>query len=294
MAFDWDDLKVFITAAHGRSFARAAEVLGVDATTVRRRIERLESALKCTLLIRAPTGLQLTAAGGHLLDRSTAVETAMAAVASIGEGDLVGGSVRLSASEGFGVAILSPALPRLRQLRPGLRIELAASSSGFLSPTRREVDMAVTLSAPEDARLSVEPLTDYQLGLYASEAYLARTGAPVSVADLAGHQMVGYVDDLIYASELKYMDEVAPGLRPGLASSSIRAQREIIAADGGIGVLPCFLADGLAPVLPESVMLTRRFWLSTHLDVSGTARVRAVRRWLIDLVKARHADLSPH
>lgn len=294
MRFDWDDVKVFIAAIRSRSFAGAAEQLGVDATTVRRRIDRLETALRCTLLIRSPAGLQLTAAGARLHDRALDAEAAMVAAASMADDDIVGGAVRISAAEGFGAAILAPALPGLHKLRPGLRIELAASASGFLSPTRREVDMAVTLSAPQETRLSVEPLTDYQLGLFASEAYLAQAGTPASVDELADHQLVGYVDDLIYAPELRYLDEIDPRLRPTLASSSISAQREIIAAEGGIGVLPCFLAKGLTAVMPRTVLLTRRFWLSTHLDVSDTARLRAVRRWLADLVKLRRSDLAPY
>ena len=111
---------------------------------------------------------------------------------------------------------------------------------------------------------------------------------------LARFDIVGYIDDLIYAPELRYLDEVLPQLRPALASSSIRAQREVIAAGGGIGVLPSFLAGDLSPVLADDVRLTRRFWMSTHRDVADTARARAVRHWLKDLVRARRALLTPY
>jgi DNA-binding transcriptional LysR family regulator len=168
-----------------------------------------------------------------------------------------------------------------------------AANAGFLSPTTREVDMAVSLSAPTAARLLVEPLTDYQLGLYASADYLAAEGTPATVEALADFDIVGYVDDLIYAPELRYLDEILPGLRPVLSSSSIRAQREVIVAGGGVGVLPCFLAEGLVPVLPGQVRLTRRFWMSTHRDVADTARIRALRRWLQDLVRERRDLLIP-
>ena len=140
----------------------------------------------------------------------------------------------------------------------------------------------------------VEPLTDYQLGLYASEAYLqAQGGRPDRITDLARLDLVGYVDDLIYAPPLRYLNEILPGLSPGLSSSSIRAQREIIAAGGGVGVLPCFMADGLQRVLAD-VLITRRFWISTHRDVAGTARIRAVRNWITALVEAKRAQLAPY
>ncbi len=206
------------------------------------------------------------------------------------ERDVVGGTVRLSVAEGFGTIIVAPALPDLRRARPTLRVELAAQS-GFLSPSKREADIAVTLSAPGEARLVVEPLTEYELGLFASEQYLGEMGAPTSIAALAGREIVGYVEDLIYASELRYLDEIRPGLTATLASTSIRAQREMIAAGGGIGVLPLFMATGLRRVLPRQVRLRRRFWLSTHRDVASLARVRIVREWLKMLVVRRRSLL---
>ncbi|WP_426023616.1 LysR family transcriptional regulator [Brevundimonas sp. PWP3-1b1] len=289
--FDWDDVRIFIAAARAGSLGGAAQRLGIDAATVGRRVARLESTLKSTLVVRSTTGLQLTAAGAQLLDIGLEAESAMEAAARVTRPDTLAGVVRVSASEGFGVTLMAPALPDLRLASPGLRIELAATS-GFLSPTRREVDMAITLAAPDAARLIVEPLTPYQLALYASPAYLARRGAPETVDDLPGFDIVGYIDDLIYAPELRYLDEVRPGLTPHLGSSSIRAQREIIASGGGVGVLPCFLAEGLERVLP-SILIERRFWLSTHREVHDTARLRAVRAWLKSLCAARQASLRP-
>src|SRR5690606_28173444 len=147
-------------------------------------------------------------------------ESCMAAAARVAEPDVVAGTVRISASEGFGASVLAPALPSLLAQRPGLRVELAAHA-GFFSPSRREVDMAITLSPPPPHRLVVEPLTEYELGLFASAAYLAKAGAPAAVDELPRFPIVGYVDDLLYAAELRYLDEVLPGLKPNLASSSI-------------------------------------------------------------------------
>jgi DNA-binding transcriptional LysR family regulator len=281
--FDWDDLRVFIATARAGSGARAAPTLGVDSSTVNRRIAGLESALKAMLFIRSPSGLQLTATGARLLDAAVAVEEAMAIAEQVGRSEIVAGTLRISASEGFGGAILAPALSALRHRHQGLNIELIANS-GFMSPLKREVDMAITLSAPESPRLLVEPLTDYELGLFASPRYLEDHGAPEHREDLRHHTLVGYVEDQIYAPELRYLEEIDIGLRANLASSSIHAQREIIVGGGGIGVLPVFLGMGLVRVLQPDVRLMRRFWVSVHREAAGAARVRAVRRWLQALV----------
>lgn len=290
--FDWDDLRVFLAAARAGSLATAAQRLGVDAATVGRRVARLETALKSTLLVRSAAGLHLTATGAQLLERALDAESAMEAAGRVTQPDLIAGAVRISASEGFGGAVLAPALPGLLAAHPGLNVELAASS-GFLSPSRREVDMAITLSPAAGPRLIVEPLTTYQLALYASPEHLERHGAPQSIDDLNRFDMVGYVDDLIYAPELHYLDEIRPHLRPRLASSSIRAQRDMVAAGGGIGVLPCFLAEGLTRVLADEVLIERRFWLSTHREVHGTARLKTVRRWIKALCRDQALRLTP-
>lgn len=290
--YDWDDLRVFLAATRAGSLAGAAQRLGIDAATVGRRLARLETSLKSTLFVRSPGGIQLTATGSRLLAAATEAESAMEAVAQVAEPTIVGGTVRISASEGFGSAILAPALPALHAAHPTLRIELAAQT-GFLSPAKREVDVVVTLAQPKSARIVVEPLTDYHLGLYASAAYLKRRGAPEGVDDLHAHDMVGYMDDLLYAEELRYLEAIAPKLRPVLSSSSIRAQHEIVANGGGIAVLPCFLVGGaLKRVLPQ-VRLTRRWWLGTHRDVVENARTKAVHRWLKETVAARRGDLMP-
>lgn len=290
--FDWDDLRVFLAASRAGTLGEASKRLGIDAATVGRRIARLETALRSTLLVRSPSGTQLTATGAQLLELSLDVEASIEAAARVTQPNTISGTVRISTAEGFGVAVLAPALPSLIKARPGLKIELAASS-GFLSPSSREVDMAITLSPPKAQRLVVEPLTYYELGLYASADYLKREGKPRTVEDLKSRQVVGYVDDLVYAPELKYLDEVLPGLAPTLSSSSIQAQKSIIEAGGGIGVLPCFLASGLTRVLSSTVVLERRFWLSTHHELSKVSRIRAVQTWLKALVRQEKSTLLP-
>lgn len=284
--FQWDDLRLFIAAARFGSFTEAAKQVGADTATVSRHVGRLETALKATLFVRSPSGLKLTATGRRLYADGQHAEQAMVAVERNLQDDNLEGTVRISTSEGFGGRVLAPALAELSRIKPDLRIELAANA-GFLSPTLREVEIAVTLNAPKEARLIVEPLTEYRLGLFCADSYAAQRGHPQTVDDLLDHRIVGYVDDLIYTSELRYLAEIHPLLTPSISSSSINAQRRMVMAGAGIGVLPYFLADGLQPVLPEAVALTRRFWVSTHKDVAATSRARFLRRWLQDVVKDR-------
>jgi DNA-binding transcriptional LysR family regulator len=168
------------------------------------------------------------------------------------------------------------------------------ATAGFLSASSREADIAVTLAPPTSSRLAVERLTDYGLGLYGAPAYLDQAGRPQGVEELAAHHLVGYIDDLLYAAELRYLSEIHPDPRVRATSSSIRAQLELTAAGAGLCVLPHFMAGAspaLEPVLPNAVQLTRTFWISVHRDLQETRRIRIVRDWLLATVAAENGRL---
>lgn len=281
----WDDLRFFLAAARCGSFSEAASAAMADTATVSRRIARLESSMKATLFVRSATGLKLTAYGREIINDCETIEAATIRVQAPGAHSLIAGTIRISTSEGFGGAILAPALPTLIEGHPKLTIEMAANA-GFLSASTREVDIAVTLSAPNDPRLIVEPLTAYRLGLYVSKDYIEKFARPKRVRDLRSHVIVGYVDDLLYAPELRYLDEVLPELKISIGSTSINAQKAIIANGGGVGVLPKFLASGLVQLFPQRVSLERRFWISTHRDVAETARIKYVSKWMRQVAKS--------
>ncbi len=205
------------------------------------------------------------------------------------------GQLRISVSEGFGNSFIAPRLAAFLAAHPELEIDLVASS-GFLNPSRREADMAVLLARPRKGPLITRKLADYSLGLYVAAdrrdwhraveaAPLSRTGIPV----------VGYVPDILYAPELDYLGEIEPGLRAGIRSSSILAQRRMIAGGAGVGVLPCFLAAGdpaLVRVRRDQT-IARAFWLALHRDIAPQPRIRAFIDWLDAEVQAARTLFVP-
>ena len=294
---NWNDLQAFLAIAQAGQLAKAAAAMRVDATTMGRRLRRLESQLGATLFEQTRQGQVLTEAGEALLAR---VEEMASAAAAIGEGpdaatSGIGGTLRLSVSEGFGTWFLAEHIPAFAQQHRQLTVDLAASS-GFLSPSKREVDIAVMLSRPKAGPVLARKLSDYTLRLYGSADYLREYGQPAAPGDLAqGHRLIGYVPDLIYAPELRYLDEFHPALVTRTRSTSINAQLRLIAAGGGIGVLPCFIGDRdeqLVPVIPGK-RITRSFWLVTHKDNHQLARIKAGKEWLFDLVQRQRHILMP-
>ncbi|MCW1383875.1 LysR family transcriptional regulator [Novosphingobium sp. KCTC 2891] len=291
---DWNDFQAFLAVARNGQLARAAAAMGVDATTVGRRLRRLEARAGATLFEQTREGQVLTEAGEAMLAEVEAMEQAASRIAEhAATGGGPAGLLRVSLSEGFASWIVAPALPAFIDSHPRLMVDLVASS-GFLSPSKREADLAVTLSRPRAGPVIAGKLSDYALRLYATRGYLARRGTPERPGDLArGHRLVGYIPDLLYAPELRYLAEIEPDLSATVRSSSINAQHRMIAAGAGIGVLPCFIGDAdkwLVPVLPEQ-RITRTFWLVTHKDTHNLARVRAFKDWLTALVARERGRL---
>ncbi|MCX7285880.1 MAG: LysR family transcriptional regulator [Novosphingobium sp.] len=293
---DWNDFQAFLAVARAGQLARAASALGVDATTVGRRLRRLETRTGATLFEQTREGQVLTEAGEAMLAEVEAMAQAASRIAEhAASGSGPAGLLRISLSEGFASWIVAPALRGFVEANPRLVVDLVASS-GFLSPSKREADLAVTLSRPRAGPVIAGKLSDYALRLYATRGYLAQRGLPERPQELArGHRLVGYIPDLLYAPELRYLAEIEPDLSATVRSSSINAQHRMIAAGAGIGVLPCFIGDAdkwLVPVLPDR-RITRSFWLVTHKDTHNLARVRAFKDWLTALVAQERGRLLP-
>ena len=293
---DWNDLRAFLAIARSGQISNAARMLQVDSTTVGRRLRRLERALGQRLVEQTRSGQVLTQVGEDLLIRvERMAEEAAALFQSGAQYRGLGGQIRLSVSEGFGSWFLAPRLPSLARDQPELTVELVATS-GFLSPSKREADIAVMLSRPRAGPLIAKKLADYSLMLYAAPAYLREVGSPQTPDDLSrNHRLVGYISDLLYAPELDYLKEVHPDLRATVNSSSIIAQLRLVAGGAGIGVLPCFMGDqehDLQRVLP-GLRITRSFWIVTHKDNHRLEKVRYLSDWLDSQVRKDQLILQP-
>ena len=280
---NWDDLRIFLAVARAGTLSAAGRRLALDATTVARRLGRLEAEAGRSLFEVTPTGHVLTARGQELFGHVQAMESAAIACA---EGAQAGhgpsGTIRVSVAEGFATSVIAPHLHEFADAHPGIGVELVASS-GFLNLSRREADLAVMLARPQRGPLVARKLTDYHLGLYGQRG----AARPASIADLPAHRLVGYVPDLIYAPELHYLEEAAPGLTATLSSTSVNAQQAMVRSGAGLGILHCFVGDadpGFERLLPDQIDIARAYWLVMHRDLRGVSRVKAFVDWLDTLV----------
>lgn len=296
-AVDWDDFRFVLAIIRAGTVSAAAKQLGVDHTTVIRRVDRLERELRAKLFDRRKTGYLLTEAGHRVATSAEAIETTVLA-----NQELIGGSrahltgtVRIGAPDGFGTHFLAPRLTSLADQYPDLDLQLVATARLF-SLSKREADIAISLTLPKEGHVVGRKLTDYTLGLYAAPAYLDRHPPIRSREDLTGHRFVGYIEELLYTQELDYLPQVSPKISARFRSANLIAQYNATLTGFGIAVLPRFMAmnqHGLAPVLPDDFALRRCFYLLMHADSKDLARIRAVADYVYATVERERAIFNP-
>lgn len=202
----WDDLRFFLAVSRAGTLSSVSQTLGVDHTTVARRIERLERALNSKLFERRNTGYFPTVSGEKLLRTAENVESLiMAGESELADRDLsLTGVVRVGAPDGFGSFFLAPRLAEFCAANRELEIQLIATARVF-SLSKREADIAIALAMPAQGRVVARKLTDYRLGLYAARSYLQSHGPIKSVGDLKDHLFISYIDEFLYTPLLDYV-----------------------------------------------------------------------------------------
>lgn len=293
--FNWDDIRFFLELARKGRLVAAAQRLHVDHTTVSRRIAHLEKEVDARLFDKSPQGYQLTEAGRRLMTYAEAMEAqSMAVYKDIsGKDTQLTGTVRLATTEAVGSQIIAHNLVEFRERHPGIELELIAETRR-LSLSKREADIAITLSRPDSGRLIAWKLADYSLRLYGAPGYLDNHAPIRTRDDLAGHAFIGYIDDLLQMPELRFWETLVKAPNLVFRSTNVMAQYNACVDGVGLALLHSFMALGderLRPVLQDDVDVVRELWLVVHEDLRHVARVSAVCQYITDLMRANQALL---
>jgi DNA-binding transcriptional LysR family regulator len=285
-----DDLRFFLEVSRTGKLVAAARGLGVDHTTVGRRITQLEKASGARLFVRAPGGWELTEAGERLAIHAEAVESSLlAATEELGSAaGRLSGTLRIAAPDGFGAFVLSPGLGNLRARYPDLKVEIVTATRLNLLASK-EFDVGISLARPTIRGVESFELAEYPLGLYASAEYLQRHGPISNVDELFEHSVIGYVDSLLDIPALRFLDAALPGVRPAIQTNNITGQWMAAVAGLGVAVLPFFIAEPdrrLVHILDKSVAIRRKYWLAVPRELQRLARIRAAHQELRELVLA--------
>lgn len=286
---DWDDVRVFVALVRQGSLSRAGRELGVEHSTVVRRIDSLETALGLRLFERMARGWRLTAEGEQLFARAEQMEeSANAFLREASEGAALTGSVRVSALPAFATAFLTPRLAAREKEWAPITLELVAETR-VASLTRREADLAVRMGRPQDPGLATRPLGTVRYGLFASRRY-------IDTCDPGEWRFLGFDESLRDAPEQQWLDKFAGARGYAFMSNSSLSLYEAAVHHLGVAVLPCFLAArgaDLVAIDMEDEPPARPLWLVVHPEVRRSARVKLIADLVADIVLSSEAILNP-
>lgn len=285
---NWDDLRLFLAVARSGTLSGAARALGVNHSTVFRRVGAFEEALGVRLFERMPTGYLLTPAGEEMHEGALRVEEEIAALSRkvTGQDLRLSGTVRVTTIDMLAFGLLPRHLASFRKEYPGIEIELVVGNA-TLNLSRREADVALRVGNEPPESLVGRRAGRLVFAVYGSNDYRVENPDP----DLMQHDWIGF--DAEHAALVSRFSSFLPEVKPALRANSVAAA--LAAAKAGIGLapLPCGIADlepDLVRIAPLPDDFTLDLWLLTHEDLRRTARIRAFLDFLADAL-AKEAPL---
>ncbi len=288
--FDWDDLKHLLGVARHGSTLAAGRALGVDQSTVQRRLAELERRIGQPLVKRQQSGYRLTAFGEALLPHAERIEQAVTVFEqqiAIAAAE-VAGIVRVTCPEPIVYRITqSPLLDRFKARHPALQVHFVMADR-YVDLAKGEADVALRSGDTDDGALVGRKIGDSIWAIYASRTYIERHGRPERVEDLASHALVGFDDTLAKHRLSTWLREVAPHAELVARSNSVLGL--VYSAKAGVGVAPLPIALGdaepdLVRVIEPIAELTRVWRMLTTAELRHTPRVAAFFDFIVDEIE---------
>jgi len=291
---DWDKLRIFHAAAEAGSFTHAGEALRMSQSAVSRQVSALEKELKVALFHRHARGLVLTEQGEMLYGTATEImsklstaETLLTDTTTKPSGDL-----RVTAPIGLGTVWITQRLREFFELYPEIRIELILSDEQ-IAIAMRAADVAIWTAEPQQSELIRRRLFTIKIHAYAAAQYIRRYGAPQSLEDLDNHAIISYSGtpaphlSAIRWLEIAGLDGKTPR-KPAFSDNSVIAMKYAIRAGIGIGLVPDYLIEDdaeLVPVLREADLPTIQIYFVLPEELKTAKKVQVFRDFLV--AKAR-------
>lgn len=284
---DWDNLRFLLATARAGTFSAAASDLGVNRTTVARRISNLEDAAGQTLLTPSNEGLKPTAAGKQLLNTAREMEKNIEQVNEALGKDSAAGPLRVAAPIGLGAEFM-PQLTSFCRANPDCELDLLTVANPSLLVSNRQADVALVVTNQPPEHLDGSLICDMQRAPYASSGYLKKLPGDTP---LHHHQWVAWGRDMADTLAARWMAAHLPQETSITARvNSWTAMREAVSEGLGVSFLWCFLADEdarLERIRQPEPELSMSLWLVKHADIPANPRVAAFRNSFPELVKQR-------
>ncbi|MDJ0946546.1 MAG: LysR family transcriptional regulator [Kiloniellales bacterium] len=285
-----NDLGTVLAVARGGSLSAAARALGVNHSTVSRRLAALEAATGQTLFRRLSRGYAPTPAGETLIEAAERLEAELQGLERLlsGRDIRLRGTLRLTAPDDVANHLLLPLLASFRRAFPGILLELVIDNR-TLNLGRREADVALRATNRPQASLVGRRVAGLAATVYAAQRLVDKAGQPEDLP------WVAWEDDGQSNNLKSWIEAKAPPERIAYRANSVANQFAALRAGMGQGVLPCYLGDpapDLVRILAPQPELEAGLWILTHPDLRQAARVAALTEFLFTELKRREPLLN--
>lgn len=283
-SFDWTQARAFLATAEAGSLSKAARGLGLTQPTLSRQVAALEADLGVVLFERLGRALGLTPTGRALLEhvREMGLAAERLSISAVGHSQAMEGRVSITCSDVFAVYILTPLLPGLRDLAPGIEIEIIAAND-LRDLQRREADIAIRHVRPTQPELIGQQVGEWRAKLFAASGYLDRVGRPNGPDDLASLELLGFAPiERLIQTLVSFGLPVARGNFRHVTDNGL-VLGEMLRRGMGVAVMPTGFAPYLPevePVLPDWPGIPVPLWLICHRELRTSARLRIVFNYL--------------
>ena len=293
---DWDDLRYFLAVARAGNVTAAAANLGVNHSTVSRRIRFFEDRLGVRLFDKLVTGYALTPPAEKMLDDAKKIETGINNLSrGLSSQDMrLSGSLRMTAPEGIVSIVIMPHIAPFSKMHPAIEIEITATAD-IKNLNNREADLAIRATNRPPEGLVGRKLTGQGLGKYVSLSYLEERGLePNNVSAFSKqtppeHTWVGLIGEKLIPD---WINNHYPNARCAAKLDSVYTIYEAVKAGIGIAELPCRLGEadpGLIRVAPQLTVPHQDIWILYHRDMRHTARLRIFSDYLAKIIVAERS-----
>lgn len=278
--FDWNRARAFLVTAEEGSLSAAARSLGMAQPTLGRQVSALEQELGVALFERVGRGLTLTPSGLELMDHVRAMGEAAGrmSLSASGKAQAIEGTVSISASEVDAAFRLPSIIAKLRQIAPGIDVEIVATNSES-DLRRREADIAIRNYRPTQPNLVARKIRDIHGRIYASRSYLDSIGNPSTPEAFFGADFIGFNRSGEFIAAMTRFGLTLTQANFPVVSQSHLVQWSHVKQGLGIGIMAADIGDAepdVVQVLPVLDPIVIPVWLVTHRDVHTSRRVRLV------------------
>lgn len=291
---EWGDFKIILALGRGGSVAGAARILGVDSSTVSRRLTAVEEAIGSILIIRGGRDFCLTAQGKQAFAAAENMEvTVGTALNNIRAAKTeIEGLVRISCVPGL-MEFLIPLQNNLAARYQKLRVEVT-SAFQIVDLVKGEADIALRMSAPTSPDLIGKKSFEFGMGLYASKDYVAQFGLPSCLDELQHHKIVHYSSAFSNIPAFNWLEQYVKSNESVLRADGPDMALNLVRSNGGIGIVDCYRADkspDVVRVFPEPFAQVPG-WIVYHESLRNTGRIQAIVEMLVEFLTLNQAVLS--